>query len=282
MRKILIPTDFSENALNAIKYGLELFKYDRCEIYVLHAYSDEVYNTNGLLVRAEFDALKQQVFLNSEANLKKLKKEILSFSPNPNHEIITCSEFETLVDAVNDLADKENIDIIIMGTRGKTNDKKLSFGSNTLNVVKYVKCPVLAIPNFYKNGTPSKILFPTDYLLPFKRREIKLLSTMAANFVAGITFLHICEFDQLSYRQLDNKAFLKSNVENNKAEFVSLVGEGLTSTINNYIKSNEIDMLVMVNARHSYLESILYTSTIEKIGLRLELPFLILQNLQRY
>lgn len=282
MRKILIPTDFSENALNAIKYGLELFKYDRCEIYVLHAYSDEVYNTKGLLVRAEFDALKQQVFLNSEANLKKLKKEILTFSPNPKHEIITRSEFETLVDSVNDLADKENIDVIIMGTRGKTNDKKLSFGSNTLNVVKYVKCPVLAVPNSFKKGTPSKILFPTDYLLPFKRREIKLLSTMAANFVAGITFLHISKFDQLSYRQLDNKAFLKSNIENNKADFVTIMGEGLTSTINNYIKSNGIDMLVMVNARHSYLENILYTSTIDKIGLSLELPFLILQNLQRY
>ncbi len=282
MRKLLIPTDFSENALNAIKYGLELFKHEQCEIYFLHAYADEVYNTKGLLARTEFDKLKQQVFRNSEEELERLKKKAISFSPNPQHQIITCSEFETLVDAVNDLADKENMDLIIMGTRGRTNDKKQSFGSNTLNVVKYVKCPVLAIPNFFKNGTPTKILFPTDYLLPFKRREIKLLSTLAASFAASITFLHVCNYEHLSYRQLDNKAFLESCVKNINTECTTVTGEELISTINDYIKVNGINMLVMVNARHSYLESILHDSTIEKIGLQLELPFLILQNLQRY
>ncbi len=282
MRKILIPTDFSENALNAIKYGVELFKYERCEIYILHAYSDEVYNTKDILTRAKFEELKVEVFRNSEEELQKLKEEIQSISPNPKHKIITRSEFEILVDAINDLSDKENIDVIIMGTRGKTNDRKLTFGSNTLQVVKYVKCPVLAIPNTFKKATLSKILFPTDYLLPYKRREIKLLSTLAASFVARIIFLHVSKFEQLSYRQLDNKAFLDSCIENNKTEFVTVMGEDLTATINNYIKSNGIDMLVMVNARHSYLENLLYTSTIDKIGLELELPFLVLQNLQRY
>ncbi len=281
MRKILIPTDFSENALNAIKYGLELFKYEHCEIYILHAYADEVYNTKNILLRADFEEFKLKVFRNSEEELEKLKKEILSFSPNPKHEIIKCSEFDTLVDAVNDLADKENIDIIIMGTRGRTNDRKLIFGSNTIHVVKYVKCPVLAVPSSFKKGTPTKILFPTDYLLPYKRREMKLLSTLAASFVAEITFLHVSKFENLSYRQLDNKVFLESCIENNKTECITVKGEELTSTINNYIKTHGIEMLVMVNARHSYLESILYNSTIEKIGLHLELPFLILQNLQR-
>ena len=282
MRKILIPTDFSKNALNAIKYGLELFKYENCEIFILHAYADEVYNTKNILIRSEFEEFKQQVFRHSEEELEKLKKEILSFSPNPKHEIITCSEFDMLVDSVNDIADKENIDIIIMGTRGKTNDRKLSFGSNTIHVVKYVKCPVLAIPSSFTKGTPTKILFPTDYLLPYKRREIKLLSTLATNFVAEITFLYASKFENLSYRQLDNKVFLESCIENNKTQCVTVDGEELTSTINNYIKAHEIDLLVMINSRHSYLENILYNSTIDKLGLELELPFLILQNLQRY
>ncbi len=282
MRKILIPTDFSKNALNAIKYGVELFKYERCEVYMLHAYSDEVYNSKDILTRAKFDALKLQVFNNSKEELQKLKEEIHSFSPNPKHTIIARSEFETLVDAVNDLADKENIDVIIMGTRGKTDDKKLTFGSNTLQVIKYVKCPVLAVPYTFKKSSLSRILFPTDYLLPFKRREIKLLSTLASSFVARIIFLHVSKFEQLSYRQLDNKAFLESCIENNKTEFVTVMGEDLPTTINNYIKSNGVDMLVMINARHSYLENLLFTSTIDKIGLELELPFLVLQNLQRY
>ena len=41
-------------------------------------------------------------------------------------------------------------------------------------------------------------------------------------------------------------------------------------------------MLVMVNTRHSYLENILYTSTIQKIGLHIKIPFMVFQNLPRY
>ena len=42
MRRILIPTDFSENAMNAIKYGLELFKNEESEFYLVHAYHGEI------------------------------------------------------------------------------------------------------------------------------------------------------------------------------------------------------------------------------------------------
>ena len=47
MRKVLIPTDFSENAMNAIKYAMELFKYDRTDFYIMHAFGDEIYSTPG-------------------------------------------------------------------------------------------------------------------------------------------------------------------------------------------------------------------------------------------
>ena len=52
MRKILIPTDFSENALNAIKYALELFKYERSEFIIMHAFADEVY-AEGIEARVD-------------------------------------------------------------------------------------------------------------------------------------------------------------------------------------------------------------------------------------
>ncbi len=55
----------------------------------------------------------------------------------------------------------------------------------------------------------------------------------------------------------------------------------VTKAINVFIIENPIDMLVMVNTRHSYLENILYQSTIEKIGLHIDIPFLVLQNLPR-
>lgn len=281
MRKILIPTDFSENSLNAIKYATELFKHGPTEIYLLHAFADEVYDTKLRMADLIFEDLQKQAMEKAETALETLKKEIFSFSPNPKHNFHTISEFRLLVDSVNDWVEKENIDVVVMGTKGKTSDKSLTFGSNTLQVIKYVKCPVLAIPSGYSPSSLENILFSTDYLLPYKRRELKLLSNMAKFFAARIDFLYVSKFENLSLRQRDNKAFLEAAFIENHIAWHQKDGTDITQAVNDFIVEKEVDMLVMINTRHSYLENILYQSTIEKIGLQIKIPFLVLQNLPR-
>ncbi|WP_109097306.1 universal stress protein [Aquimarina sp. AU58] len=282
MRKILIPTDFSENAMNALRYAVELFKYERCDFFILHAYADEVYDHNTVVSREIFDELKERVYKSSNMALEKALSEMKNISPNPRHEYKLLSMFGSLTDEANDLVDKENIDILIMGTRGETNDRKLTFGSNTLQVLKYVKCPVLVIPSDCSYNSPKNILFPTNYQLPFKRRELKLFSTLTESFRSIINFLYISNFDKLSIRQEDNKHFLKESLPNAEVIFHQETAEDLTHAINQFIERNEIDFLVMVNSRRSYLENLLDRSTIDKIGLHIKIPFLVMQNLQRY
>lgn len=282
MRKIVIPTDFSENALNAAKYALELFKYFKCEVFIVHAFADEVYDTKAMMMRSVFEEVKKEIQKNSEEALEKIKSDVIKHFNNPKHQIYTVSVFGSLVDVVNDLVEKENMDFVAMGTKGKTNDRKITFGSNTLQVIKYVKSPVLAVPEKYHDILPKNILFPSDYMLPFKQRELKFVGTMAQRITATINCLHISNFDELSNRQQDNRAFLEFAFQNNKLAILKVVGKDITNTINQFIEEYDIDMLVMVNSRHSYMENILYTSAIEKIGLNIKIPFLVLQNLQRY
>ncbi len=281
MRKVLIPTDFSENAMNAIRYALEVFKYERSEFFIIHAYADEVYEENALMTRTLFEEIKERIKKTSRKKLDKILEKVKQTSPNPRHKYATKLSFGTLIDKANEIVDKENIDVLVMGTRGETDDRDITFGSNTLQVLKYVKCPVLAIPSDFSNNPPKDILFPTDYLLPYKRRELKLLSTLAKSFIAEINFLHLINFDKLSFRQEDNKAFLECTMEQNKIKFHRLKGNNLIKAINHFIENNKINMLVMVNSRHSFLEDILYQSTIDKIGLHIKIPFLVLQNLPR-
>ncbi len=281
MRKILVPTDFSENSWNAIKYATELFKYDHTEIYLLHAFADEVYEAKTRLVEGIFDELQEKILDRTKEALENFSEKILAFSPNPKHKIHTVAEFGMLVDSVNDWVEKENIDVVVMGTKGQTADKKLTFGSNTLQVIKYVKCPVLAIPSIYKDVHPKNLLFPTDFQLPYKRRELKLLSCIAKCFVSKINVLYVSKFPGLSLRQQDNKNFLEASLCENQIDFQQKNGSNVTKEINTFIIESPIDMLVMINTRHSYLENILYQSTIEKIGLHIDIPFLVLQNLPR-
>ncbi len=281
MRKIIIPTDFSENAMNAIRYAMELFKYDRSDFLIVHAYADDVYENTMEMPRAFYEEFKEKVREATDRQLRDVVKEMLETAPNPKHNFDYLSVFGSVVDVVNDLADKEDTDLIVMGTKGKTDDREITFGSQTLQVIRYVKCPVLAVPQTYHRNTPEHVLFPTDYMVPYKKRELKLVSTIARNFAAHLSLLHMSRTGILSHRQTDNKDFVTSCLEENRLAFHEVTGSDLTASINHFIESHPVNFLVMVNSRHSYLENLLRTSTIEKIGLHIKIPFLVLQNLSR-
>ncbi len=281
MRKVLVPTDFSENALNAIKYACQVFKYEKSEFFIVHTYADEVYRQDVDNDRSVLNELKETIFQKAEEQLKKIQAEITAYSPNPKHKYNYISAFGTLVDEVNYMVNKENMDIVVMATRGQTNDRNITFGSNTLQVLKYVDCPVLAIPENYAYHPPKEVLFPTNYLVPYKRRELKLLSDMTGSFRSTIHLLYIDPIRRLSLRQEDNQQFLKECLEKPELLFETTPEKDKTIAISKYIVHKKIDMLVIVNSRHSYIEDMLYQSTIDKLGLHVKIPFLVMQNLSR-
>lgn len=280
MRKIVTPTDFSDNAFNALHYAVELFKYEKCEFFLLHAYADEVYKEE-FLTNEQNEHLKASIHSSSERKLLEILEKIKEFSPNPRHSFKTFAIFGSLVDEVNDLVNSKNADLCVMGTRGMTNDRKLSFGSNTLLVLKYVQCPVLSIPENFKYNVPEKILFPTNYLIPYQKRELKIISEIARTYGTEVHLLYISNFPVESYRQKDNQIFIKEQFLNIKYHCHQVPETDKISAITNFIEKMKIDLLVMVNSRHTYLEDILLQGTIEKISLYPKIPFLVLQNFNR-
>lgn len=282
MRKIIIPTDFSENAFNALQYAAELFKYERSEFYVLHAYADEVYNNDKVNTTQSLEDCKVTVKEKSDRELSNIILRIENIFSNPRHVFHPVSAFGLLIDEVNDLAERENADLIITSTRGETNDRELTFGSNTLQIIKYVQCPVLGIPENYRFSEPRRILFPSNYLLPYQRRELKLVGGIARSFCSEIHMLYVSRFPEMSLRQKNNKEAVLEHLYDLKLQHHQEELMDKTMAMEKLIEDLNIDLLILVNSRHSYLENILYTSTIDKIGLHPKIPFLVLQNFHRF
>ena len=281
MLSILLPTDFSENAMNAIRYALEFFKYQKTEFYFMHAYQNEFYDREELVSREVFDEILNDTKNKSEQNLKHLLLEVKQIAPNPRFKFHTISAYNTLVEEANSLADQHNIDLIVMGTKGKSNERNIVFGSQTFQVLKYVQCPVLAIPSHYKNTQPKRIVFPTNYLIPYKRRELKLLSEIAKPYRSAIDVLYISQSSKISIRQEDNKAFIADALRENDLKFCLDEHKNIAEAIKNYIKEHRIDLIAMVNTQHSFLEDMLFPSVIDRVSLGLEIPLLAMQNTTR-
>jgi predicted nucleic-acid-binding protein len=144
-----------------------------------------------------------------------------------------------------------------------------------------VQCPVLAIPSNYKNTQPKRIVFPTNFLILYKKRELKLLAEIAKSYRSTIDVLYVSHRENLSMRQQDNKAFIKNILSKNELNFCIDDNKNIAEAIKDYIKANEIDMITMVNTQHSFLEDMLFPSTIDKVSLGLEIPLLAMQNTTR-
>ncbi len=281
MRNILIPTDFSDNAMNAVKFALELFKYDKSNIYFLHTYQDEVYELFEGQPSGSIESIIQERQLISDEKLDDILNSVNEIWGNPRHNYHKISSYNSLVDEIDLITDGKDIDIIVMGTKGQTDDRSATFGSNTLQVLKYVSCPVLSIPANYTYTQPKHIAFPTNFLIPYKRRELKLLCEIASPYRAVIDIIYISKSLKLSRRQEDNKRFLTEELCKNDLNFKTIANASIVNAIFTYIKEQHIDMLVMVNTRHSFLEHMLFKSTIDEMSLHLDIPFLAMQNIKR-
>ena len=282
MLSILLPTDFSKNSMNAITYALEFFKYQKTTFYFMHAYQNEFYDHEELTSREKYKDVLESVKNESQTNLEQLLNTVKKLAPHPRFTYHTISAYNTLVEEANLITDDKNIDLIVMGTKGKSDERHIIFGSQTFQVLKYVQCPVLAIPSNYTNTQPKHILFPTNYLMPYKRRELKLLSELAKSYRSTIDVLYISKSNKLSMRQEDNQSFIKDTLHDNKVNFCHENSKKVADSIKNYIREKDIDIITMVNTQHSFLEDMLFPSTIDKVSLGLEIPLLAMQNTTRF
>ncbi|WP_339885545.1 universal stress protein [Polaribacter vadi] len=281
MKKIVLPTDFSETAMNAIRYAVKLFENDLCRFYILHAYQQDVYESDVLITKENLHEVTKTANENSQIHLKKALKQIKKLSSNPKHNYKIMSANNILVDEVDEIVEERDIDLVVMGTHGKTNNSKLTFGSHTLQVLKYIKCPVLVIPKGYKYKVPKEIVFSTDFSMPYQQRELDFLSEIASDYQAQIDVLYVSELKKLSLREEKNKHFIEESFKNNKTSFITVDGKNIIDTIRTFVENHPTDLLVMINRRHSFLENILFQDTINKMGLSIDIPFFVLQNINR-
>ncbi|SHI80378.1 Nucleotide-binding universal stress protein, UspA family [Arenibacter nanhaiticus] len=276
MKRILIPTDFSENSYKAIAYALQLLKSKSCTFHLLNTYTPAIYQAEYLLHSPAQIGLGDIYQTNSETQLKELKIKLTTEFKNPLHEFVTHTAFNVLVDAIDELVSNESIDLVVMGTQGATGAKEIFLGSNTVHLLKRAKYPVLAVPNNYEFRVPKKILFPTDYEINYNTALLKEVLYLADIHKAKIKVMHISQNYELSTEQQKNKSKLTELLSGVVHQFHDLPDQGIIEGINSFQQTHETDVLVMVKNKHSFLENLFLKPVINQIGFHTNIPFLVL------
>ena len=281
MLKVLLPTDFSDIAWNAICYALEFLEDQVCSFYLLHTYTPAFYRMDYLVGGPSFSAIPDTGIDVSIAGLEKTVADIQAKYANPNHEFQSVSAFNLLTDEINRLAWEKDIDMVIMGTKGATGAKEIFLGTNTVYVMRKAKIPVMIIPENAGFKPLKKILFPTDYWTRYNCEELEFLVDMVKFCECEITVLHVKEEYELTENQEDNKDHISKCLAEVPHNFVELKGALMPDAIMKYIDDQQFKYLVMMNRKHSFLERMLWKQNIDQIGFQVQIPFLVIPDTAR-
>lgn len=279
MKNILVPTDFSENANNAIEYALRLHKDEECVFYLLNTYTPAIVHSRFLAVAKPKDELKNMMGARSENGLNTLLLNLKKKFQNEKHRFVAISSFSLLTEKVKDLVDEKEIDLIVMGTKGASGLKEVFIGSNAVRILKSVKqCPVLVIPEHSEFFTPTEIVFATDFNKFYVESELEALKEMATTFGAMVRIVHINTnnkpFTELQRFNLNMLLKYLQNIKYN-IHTVSEVSS-VSKTLEVFGKEFNTHMLVMLNYNHSYVENFIHRSVVKQTTFYTKLPLLVI------
>ncbi|MCM4171899.1 universal stress protein [Arenibacter sp. TNZ] len=277
-RRILCPTDFSKNAQNAINYAIELFKNETCVFYILNTYKVEAYTMEFAITKDLEDSEKKSI------GGLNIILEWLSVDKNSvNHKFRVVSECGNLLDSIKTIVDKQDIDMVVMGTKGATDSRMEIYGSQTVLAMEEIRnCPVLAIPakTIYKEI--KEIVFPTNFRTTYKRREFQYLVDIAKISNSSITVLNVHNKEEsLDADQITNKNLLKDYFEELDHSFHTLNNKDVQTAINSFIEIRGSDMVAFINRKHSFFGMILSRPMVKNLNYHTSIPVLALHDFRR-
>ena len=157
MKKIIVPIDFSKHSEYALKAAAKLAKKHDAQLLALHMLE----MSDTMLTTTDGEQYQKAVFF-----LKLAEQQFETFLEKPylkDIKVVPIVKHFKVFSEVNDVAKKENADMIVMGSHGASGFKEFFVGSNTERVVRNAEIPVLVVKHELVNTDFDQVLFATDF-----------------------------------------------------------------------------------------------------------------------
>lgn len=278
-KRILIPTDYSKNAFNAIKYAMRLFENENCEFFILNCYYLSGMDRDNLLVPEPSKEAKKTVEERSLQNMETLKKQMKAFEENEKHSFQYEARFGPFFETVKEEVKQKQIDLLIMGTQGQSDKKTVILGSNAVNLMEKIRaCPVMAIPYSVTFKNPNEIVFPSSYRTHYKSNELQMLVRISNITNAPIRVLHIQNKKSLTQAQEENKIMLDDILKSAQVTHHKLYDMDVNDGVMAFVQSRESEMIAFVNKKHNFFGSIFSNPIVKELGMHTKVPLLAMHD----
>lgn len=278
MKNILLPTDFSENSLNAIDYALEFFKGTSCHFYVLNVQKSSDFLTADLVAAAPEASVYEAIAGDNKKRIKELIETCKLQFTTESYTYTPIFDFDNLVNAIKENLIAHKIDLIIMGTNGTTDAREILFGSNTIRVIRNIKCPVFVIPEDFQFSDIKNLLFSTFRCEDFNTAGIKILMEIINRLHPKLSVLELNNNPiTADYKKDDPR--LKKIFEEINYDFFNINRIPAAMAISAVTQLLHIDIHAMfLDEEESFLERFIFGSERTKMSYASKVPLLILHK----
>ncbi len=265
MKTILVPTDFSKNANNALQYALALAKEKKLKVIVLHA----------------FQAVKP----------KEDKLISLCQSIEKTHQII-CEFINiegVLFDVIIDVIQKIEPDFVIMGTKGARGIKEILLGSNAERVIKNSKSPVIIVPKKEIFSGIKNITYATNYYSTHNSSTVSTileLIEIAKLFSAHINVVEVCDEecvgDDVKKYMIAFKEKVRNASDYKKISFHLIFGNNEELRLEEFSAATCSNLLAISIQNRILVEKFFHAASEIKAINRRSLPLMVLHHQARH
>lgn len=271
MKTILVPTDFSDRAKNAINYAAELAKLTKAKLILFHAFHIPAVPSEVPFVlplnEIEKDTLKV---------LTKIKKNII-FNHGSELNIVCITKLGFAVDEINEITKDENVDLIVMGVRGAGYLTEKLIGSVTTTLIRKAKRPVLAINDKVTFKSIKKIVLASDYQ-NIDAKSMEFLKEFIKLFKSQLHILNVSSEGELisPARKIVGGTRLVQSFEGLNHSFDFVENEDIVEGINEFVDVHNADLIVMTPRKHTFFENIFKERNTKRMAFHTHIPLLAL------
>jgi nucleotide-binding universal stress UspA family protein len=269
MKKLLVPTDFSDTSKNAARFAVQMAAdIQNAKIILIHV-SDKITGGSDGSPLTEDDDDRRIILTQA---LSQLRDELLAVAQAPI-EFVT-EKGSSLVETLSRYVRHQAIDMVIMGITGATRLEQILMGSNTLEMAKESVCPVLIIPPDAKYRKIKNVVLASD----FKEVDTTIpIAPLKATLDLFKPALHIVNVDSEHYVELTDefkaeRAKLETMLKNYSPEFYFIRQYDFFDAISQFVEDKHIDVIVIVPKDRSFVSGLFKTSHTKKLAYHSHIP----------
>jgi nucleotide-binding universal stress UspA family protein len=273
MKQILVATDFSPSAANAMEYAMSLaalLKLDVCAVHAIHpteGIDNSIYNAIFI----------EDYYANKRRALGEWVETYAKQGQFKHVKVSTLCDVGFLKNVIASYIAAHSVDLLVMGVTGATGISGI-VGSNASMMVAKVKVPTLIVPLESRFPVQPVITLATDYETKLSTDDVRALNELIKAFdTAKMQVLYVEEKSDAQHIQTGEER-LKNLIIHTDLEFNYLKGSSPLNGISDFVDARQTDILCLVKHHHNVIYRLFSRSTVNQLMNRTVKAILVLHE----